>query len=151
MYVDYEFYKTLYGTTVDEKAFNRLLWNAEKIVKNAVTGVDGRCKLDFAFPDVAYDAEAVKRCECALVDILAKIEKAETEAEGNKTVKSVSAGNESISYDTGSGLISKVLSDKSAQARLYADTINEYLRGTKDKNGVNLLFGGAYPFYYTEV
>ena len=151
MYVDYEFYKTLYGTTVDEKVFNRLIWNAEKLVKNAVTGVDGRCKLDFAFPDVAYDAEAVKRCECALVDILAKIEKAETEAEGNKTVKSVSAGNESISYDTGSGLINKVLSDKSAQARLYADTINEYLRGTKDKNGVNLLFGGAYPFYYTEV
>ena len=148
MYVDYEFYKTLYGTTVDEKVFNRLIWNAEKLVKNAVTGVDGRCKLDFAFPDVAYDAEAVKRCECALVDIMAKIEKAETEAEGNKTVKSVSAGNESISYDTGSGLISKVLSDKS---RLYADTINEYLRGTKDKNGVNLLFGGAYPFYYTEV
>ena len=151
MYVDYEFYKTLYGATVDETVFNRLIWNAEKLVKNAVTGVDGRCKLDFAFPDVAYDAEAVKRCECALVDIMAKIEKAETEAEGNKTVKSVSAGNESISYDTGSGLIGKVLSNKSAQARLYADTINEYLRGTKDKNGVNLLFGGAYPFYYTEV
>ena len=151
MYVDYAFYKTLYGTTVDETVFNRLIWNAEKLVKNAVTGVDGRCKLDFAFPDVAYDAEAVKRCECALVDIMAKIDKAETEAEGNKTVKSVSAGNESISYDTGIGLIGKVLSNKSAQARLYADTINEYLRGTKDKNGVNLLFGGAYPFYYTEV
>ena len=151
MYVDYAFYKTLYGTTVDETVFDRLIWNAEKLVKNAVTGVDGRCKLDFAFPDVAYDAEAVKRCECALVEIMAKIEKAETEAEGNKTVKSVSAGNESISYDTGSGLIGKVLSNKSAQARLYADTINEYLRGTKDKNGVNLLFGGAYPFYYTEV
>ena len=150
MYVDYDFYKTLYGTTVDETVFNRLIWNAEKLVKNAVTGVDGRCKLDFAFPDVAYDAEAVKRCECALVDIMAKIEKAETEAECNKTVKSVSAGNESISYDTGSGLIGKVLSDKSAQLRLYADTINEYLRGTKDKNGVNLLFGGAYP-YYVEV
>ena len=151
MYVDYAFYKTLYGTTVDEKVFNRIIWNAEKLVKNAVTGVDGICKLDFAFPDAAYDAEAVKRCECALVDIMAKIEKAETEAEGNKTVKSVSAGNESISYDTGSGLIGKVLSNKSAQSRLYADTINEYLRGTKDKNGVNLLFGGAYPFYYTEV
>ena len=151
MYVDYEFYKTLYGTTVDDTVFNRLIWNAEERVKSAVRGVDGRCKLDFAFPDVAYDAEAVKRCECALVDIMAKIEKAETEAEGNKTVKSVSAGNESISYDTGSGLIGKVLSNKSAQSRLYADTINEYLRGTKDKNGVNLLFGGAYPFYYTEV
>lgn len=151
MYVDYAFYKNLYGTTVDDTVFNRLIWNAEKLVKNAVTGVDGRCKLDFAFPDVAYDAEAVKRCECALVNIMAKIDKAETEAEGNKTVKSVSAGNESISYDTGSGLIGKVLSDKSAQSRLYADTINEYLRGTKDKNGVNLLFGGVYPFYYTEV
>lgn len=151
MYVDYEFYKTLYGTTVDETVFNRLIWNAEKLVKNAVTGVDGRCKLDFAFPDVAYDAEAVKRCECALVDIMAKIDKAETEAEGNKTIKSRTAGNESISYDTGGGLIGKVLSDKSAQTKLYADTINEYLRGTKDKNGVNLLFGGAYPYYYTEV
>lgn len=150
MYVDYEFYKTLYGTTVDETAFNRLIWNAERLVKNAVTGVDGRCKLDFAFPDAVYDAEAVKRCECALVDIMAKIDKAETEAEGNKTVKSVSAGNESISYDIGSDLIGKVLSDKSAQARLYADTISEYLRGIKDKNGVNLLFGGAYP-YYVEV
>lgn len=151
MYVDYAFYKTLYGTTVDDTVFNRLIWNAEKLVKNAVTGVDGRCKLDFAFPDEEYDAESVKRCECALVDIMAKIEKAETEAEGNKTIKSRTAGNESISYDTGGGLIGKVLSDKSAQARLYADTINEYLRGTKDKNGVNLLFGGAYPFYYTEV
>jgi hypothetical protein len=151
MYVDYEFFETLYGTTVDETVFNRLIWNAEKLVKNAVTGVDGRCKLDFAFPDAAYDAEAVKRCECALVDIMAKIDKAETEAEGNKTIKSRTAGNESISYDTGGGLINKVLSDKSAQARLYADTINEYLRGTKDKNGVNLLFGGAYPYYFTEV
>lgn len=146
MYVDYEFYKSLYGTTVDETAFNRMIWNAEKLVKDAVTGVDGRCKLDFAFPDVAYDTEAVKRCECALVDIMAKIDKAETEAEGNKTVKSVTAGNESISYDTGSGLIGKVLSDKSAQTKLYADIINEYLRGTKDKNGVNLLFGGVYPY-----
>ena len=81
---------------------------------------------------------------------MVKIDKAETEAEGNKTIKSRTAGNESISYDTGGGLIGKVLSDKSAQARLYADTINEYLRGTKDKNGVNLLFGGVYP-YYVEV
>lgn len=150
MYVDYDFFKGIYGTVVDETAFNRFIWNAEKLVKNAVTGVDGICKLDYAFPDVAYDVESVKRCECALVDIMVKIEKAETEAEGNKTIKSVSAGNESISYDTGSGLIGKVLSDKSAQTNLYTDTINEYLRGTKDKNGVNLLFGGVYP-YYVEV
>jgi len=146
MYVDYDFFKSLYGTSVDETAFNRLIWNAEKLVKNAVTGVDGRCKLDFAFPDAACDSEAVKRCECAMVDIMAKIDKAETEAQGNKTITSVSAGNESISYDTSGGLIGAVLKDKAAQSKLYADTINEYLRGTKDKNGVNLLYGGVYPY-----
>lgn len=150
MFVDYEYFTSIYGKSVEETTFNRLLWNAEKLVRDATTGVDGRCKLDFAFPDKETDAETVKRCVCAMVDLMARVDKAETEAEGNKTVKSVSAGNESISYDTGSGLIGKVLSDKSAQARLYADTINEYLRGTKDKNGVNLLFGGAYP-YYVEV
>lgn len=146
MYADYEFFTSLYGTDIGESVFNRFVWNAEKRINDAVTGVDGRCKLDFAFPDVEYDVEAIKRCECALVDIMAKIDKAETEAQGNSVVKSVSAGNESISYDTGSGLIGKVLSDKTAQAKLFTDTINEYLRGTKDKNGVNLLFGGVYPY-----
>lgn len=148
MYVDYEFYKTLYGTTVDETVFNRLIWNAEKLVKDAVTGVDGRCKLDFAFPDKETDAEMVKRCVCAVVDLMARVDKAETEADGNKVVKSVSAGNESITYDVKSGIIGAVLADKTAQTKLYTDTVREYLRGTKDKNGVNLLFGGIYPYVW---
>lgn len=146
MYVDYEFYKNIYGESVDEVTFNRLLWSAEKKVKNATTGIDGRCKLDFAFPDVETDVESVKRCVCALVDIMAKIVKAETEAQTNKVVKSVSAGNESITYDVNGGLIGAVLKDTTAQNKLYYDTINEYLQGTRDKNGVNLLFGGIYPY-----
>lgn len=146
MYVDYEFYKSIYGESVDEVTFNRLLWSAEKKVKNATTGIDGRCKLDFAFPDVEADVEAVKRCVCALVDIMEKIVKAETESQTNKVVKSVSAGNESTTYDVNGGLIGAVLKDNTAQNKLYYDTINEYLQGTRDKNGVNLLFGGIYPY-----
>lgn len=148
MFVDYAYFTNLYGSTVEETTFNRLLWNAEKLVRDATTGVDGRCKLDFAFPDKETDAETVKRCVCAVVDLMARVDKAETEADGNKVVKSVSAGNESITYDVKSGIIGAVLADKTAQAKLYTDTVREYLRGTKDKNGVNLLFGGIYPYVW---
>lgn len=147
MIVNYYLFTNLYGTdSVDQATFNRLSWNAEKVVKDAVTGVDGICKLDFAFPDTEADVEAVKRCVCALIDIMAKIDRAENDAQSNKVVKSVSAGNESISYDTNSGLIGAVLKDKTAQSKLYTDTVKEYLRGSKDKNGVNLLFSGVYPY-----
>lgn len=148
MFVDYEYFTNLYGKSVEETTFNRLLWNAEKLVRDATTGVDGRCKLDFAFPDKETDAETVKRCVCAVVDLMARVDKAETEADGNKVVKSVSAGNESITYDVKGGIIGAVLTDKTAQAKLYTDTIREYLRNTKDKNGVNLLFGGIYPYVW---
>lgn len=148
MFVDYEYFTSIYGKSVEETTFNRLLWNAEKLVRDATTGVDGRCKLDFAFPDKETDAETVKRCVCAVVDLMARVDKAETEADGNKVVKSVSAGNESITYDVKSGIIGAVLADKTAQSKLYTDTVREYLRGTKDKNGVNLLFGGIYPYVW---
>lgn len=148
MFVDYEYFTSIYGKSVEETTFNRLLWNAEKLVRDATTGVDGRCKLDFAFPDKETDAETVKRCVCAMVDLMARVDKAETEADGNKVVKSVSAGNESITYDVKGGIIGAVLTDKTAQAKLYTDTVREYLRGTKDKNGVNLLFGGIYPYVW---
>lgn len=148
MFVDYAYFTSIYGSTVEKTTFNRLLWNAEKLVRDATTGVDGRCKLDFAFPNKETDAETVKRCVCDVVDLMARVDKAETEADGNKVVKSVSAGNESITYDVKGGIIGAVLADKTAQTKLYADTVREYLRGTKDKNGVNLLFGGIYPYVW---
>ena len=146
MFVDYKYFTDLYGKTVDDTTFNRLIWNAEKFVRDVTTGIDGRCKLDFAFPDKETDSEVVKRCVCALVDIMARVDKAEVEADGNKVLKSVTAGNETKTYDVKSGIIGAVLSDKNAQTKLYIDTVREYLRGTKDKNGVNLLFGGIYPY-----
>lgn len=164
-YVDYEYYKSLYGEkAVPEADFNRLSWDACRKMDIATTGIDNVKKLKVAFPVDEDDAETVKRCVCELVSISYKLEQAEetalnaqgyiTREDGtviNKQVSSVSAGNESISYVTSGGsfssatLIDKALSDKDVQKRLYRETITEYLSGIADANGVNLLFMGPYP------
>lgn len=158
-YVDYKFYKNLYGeNAMPESEFNRLSWEAQKRVDNLTFG-----KLKFAFPTNEDDAEAVKRCVCKLIEIATAIEAANKrvidgqgyvvdEATGSmrgKVVSSVSSGSESVSYtaksESGSTLIDAVLSDKEAQDKLYADTVYDYLAGVPDANGVNLLYAGLYP------
>lgn len=159
-YVDYEFYKSIYGeNAISETEFNRLSWEAQKRVDSLTFG-----KLKFAFPTEEDGAEAVKRCVCRLIEIAYQIEQANRRiAEGQgyvmdevtgsvrgKVVSSVTSGSESISYtaksENGSTLIDAVLADKTAQGRLYADTVKEYLAGVPDANGVNLLYAGMpYP------
>lgn len=146
-FVDYEYFKNLYGAdAIDSALFNRLEWNAEKMVCNAVTGVDGICKLKVAFPTIEDDIESVKRCICNVAFLMAKIEKANYESENGKVVSSITAGNESISYSVNGGLIGAVLSDKKAQNKLFMDTINNDLQNVKDNNGVRLLYLGIYPY-----
>lgn len=164
-YVDYEYYKSLYGDkAIPEADFNRLSWDAFRKLDAATTGIDNVKKLKFAFPVDEDDAETVKRCVCKLIEIVAAINQAEdtarsakgyvTREDGSlqgKVVSSVSAGNESISYSTSGGsgastLIDAVLTDKSAQEKLYSDTIRDYLSGIADANGVNLLYMGRYPY-----
>lgn len=146
-FVEYDYFVSLYGAdAVDSASFNRILWNAEKLVKEATTGFDGICKLDVAFPTLDNDIEAVKRCVCEVVNTMNQLERAERNASDGKVIASMSAGNESISYAVGAGLIGSVLSDRKAQTKLLNDTIDSYLRGTKDNNGVNLLYRGAYPY-----
>ena len=162
-YVDYEYYKTLYGEkAISEADFNRILWDAEREIDKATSGVDGVQKLRYAFPTSDYDAEAVKRCVVELVNFLYKLEEAENSANSvgqyteradgslqGKVVSSVSAGNESISYavgksaDTAIGNAIKSLQDK--DVTIYAFVASK-LHGVSDANGVNLLFGGEYPY-----
>lgn len=167
-YVDYEFYKTLYGEkSVSETDFNRLSWDACKRIDAATTTVDGIKKLKIAFPTDEDDSETVKRCLCELINILYKLEQAEERVNASqgfvqredgtvssKLVSSVSAGNESISYSTNNisaaTLIDKALSDKTVQEQLYRDTIAKYLSGVTDKNGINLLYAGRYPEEFYE-
>ena len=154
-YIDYEYYKSLFGEkTIPEADFNRLVWDSCKKIDNATTGVDNVKKLKIAFPTDEDDAEEVKRCICELLSITYKIEQAEARVEASqgyitledgtvmsKQVASKSAGNESISYVTSSNtgtatLIDKCLADKEAQKQLYSDTIRDYLSGVADANGV---------------
>ena len=154
MYVEYEFYTSLYGTdAIKETEFNRLLWEACKKVDYHTTGVDGLKKLKHFFPR-EEDAEAVKRCVCKLIDVMQKVNLAE-DASGyvvredgtlqGKLVASVSAGNESISYSAGKNAINTAANDSAAREKLYMDIITEYLSGVTDSNGVNLLYMGVYP------
>lgn len=165
-YVDYAYYKSLYGdASMDEAAFNRLCWMAQKKLDNATTGVDGFAKLKRAFPTNEDDAETVKRCLCALLMLAYNIEQAEKRisltkgyVENNdgtlkgKVVKSVTSGNESVEYSLSGGSSEKsmfdvVVADKNAQEKLYFDTIKEFISGTSDDNGVNLLYMGKYPVW----
>ena len=163
-YVDYEYYQSLYGEekAIPETDFNRLLWDAERQVDKATSGVDNVRKLKVAFPTNKEDAEAVKRCVCALVDFLNQMDNAERNANSigqyteradgslqGKVVSSVSAGNESISYAVGkssdTAISTAIKSVKDRDLTVYA-FIASRLSAVSDANGVNLLFAGRYPY-----
>ena len=162
-YVDYEYYKNLYGNKAMEQSdFERIGWDAEREIDKATSGVDNVRKLKVAFPTNSYDAETVKRCVCALVEFLKQIEDAERNANSvgqyteradgslqGKVVSSVSAGNESISYAVGKSAdtaISNAIKDLHSKDVAVYQFITSKLSGVSDANGVNLLFGGRYPY-----
>lgn len=159
LYMDYEFYTSLYGE-IAEADFNRLAFDACRVLDDHTTGADGFRKLKYVFPTDADDAESVKRCACKLLHILHGIETAEkaaaqskgyTETENGlqgRVIASVSSGSESISYATNSGsntAIDKAVADPAQRKRLLADAVREYLSGVADANGVKLLYMGVYP------
>lgn len=147
-YVDYEYYKSLYGEkAIPEADFNRLRWDAEREIDKATSGVDGVRKLKVAFPKNAEDVEFVKRCVCSLIEFLNRVETVENSTitqTGGGVVKSVSAGNESITYETSGTISNAMKSVKDKEATVY-QFIASRLSGVTDENGVNLLFSGIYP------
>ena len=162
-YVDYEYYKSLYGEkAIPEAEFNRLLWEAEREIDKATSGVDGVRKLQVAFPTSDYEAESVKRCICDLVDLLNQIEIAERNANSigqyteradgslqGKVISSLSAGNESISYAVGKSsntAISTAIQGVKDKNLVVYQFISEKLSGIADANGINLLYRGRYPY-----
>jgi len=163
-YSKYEDYQELYKDGIDEQDFNRLLFVAEKKIDNYTTCVNGVKKLKVAFPMDDESVEAISRCACDIVHTMWSVEEAEKSAnesstlvEGpngvfhSKVAASVNSGSESISYATTKStatLVDVVLTDKKAQEQLYRDSVETYLRGVLDDNGVPLLFRGTYPTEY---
>lgn len=148
MYIEYEYYKTLYGDkALAENEFNRLLWDAEREIDKATCGIDGVKKLEVAFPTNRYDAEVVKRCVCDLIDFLSQLEKAQSiMINDGGIVSSKSAGNESISYVNGDTVVTSALKSARGKEIAICSLITEKLRDVKDANGINLLYLGSYPY-----
>lgn len=164
-YAAFEDYQELYGeSSLDGPGFARLVWEAERAMDEATAGVDGLRKLRLFPPKDGDGAEAVRRCACALVDTLRRIEQAQAassmaqslaeNADGTvhgRVVTSVTSGAESVSYAAGSAAgvrqtaVDAAAGDRTARARLLADTVRSYLAGVPDANGVNLTYMGRYP------
>lgn len=163
MYITFEEYSEFYDP-MDESLFNRLLFDACRVMDIHTTGIDNVKKLQKFFPTDEYDAMAVKHCAAKLVNILQQIRQAEIMAKESrgyestdqgirgKVISSVTAGNESISYSTAANTsataVDSAVKDKTVRDKLLADTVWEYLRGVEDANGVNLLYMGKYPWRY---
>lgn len=157
LYADYKFFTDLYGFSITEQTFNRLIWVASKLLDHATAGAGGYNKLQNAYPANPSDDEAVKRCACALVDFAYSVEQASnafgyvTNADGNITsrmIASKSSGSESISYVTGNSVKTAAVvaaSDNEVRQQMQYDIIRQYLSGVRDANGVNLLYLGRYP------
>ena len=155
MYADYNDYISLYSE-ISTQDFNRLGYDASKQIDYQTTGVDGIVKLKHYFPTDADDAEAVKRCCCALVNALFNVEQIQASAgvvqreDGTFTgrgISSINSGSESISFSSGStaSVYSKAASDEVEQGKMIDSIVRRYLSNTKDSNGVNLLYMGVYP------
>lgn len=163
IYTDSEMYASLFPKDNVEDDWNRLSWEASALMDRLTSGVDGIKKLTVYPPTEEGDATAVKMCACNLVHLMHRIELLEqateqasalvTDADGTvhgAVVSSKSAGNESISYATGTSAskgttLSAAASDPLTRDKLLRDTVTAYLSGVKDANGVGVLYGGAYP------
>lgn len=159
-YVDFDHYKSIYGSrAIAEEDFIFFIRSAQRQLDLATTG-----KLKFAFPVDVNAAESVKDCLCELVNVLYKIamiESSNLESQGTtidettgairgRVMTSKSSGSESISYSATAARADdstymRAAAEPNARKRLLKDTVDEFLTGVADNNGVNLLYLGPYP------
>lgn len=146
-YITYAEFSALYADAISLTDFDRIEYDAEAILDNWVLTVDGVNKLRVAFPTTYPDVEAVKRCICALTMACKDIEDAERlSMSEHGLVSSVSSGTESMTFARGNSALARAVADDESKARYLGNIVKRYLAGKKDANGVNLLYGGAYPY-----
>ena len=146
--------------SADAGTYDKFAWDAQRYLDNATMCVDGTRKLRYAFPTDEDDAETVKRCMGAMIMALDEVDKARSamaQAGGYSTtsagvisnsVRSVSAGGESITYgaDANAKTEAQVAAQSNGALKTYLyGIVRDYLSGICDDNGINLLYGGRYP------
>ena len=162
MYITFEEYGQLYDP-MEDTVFNRLAFDACRVLDIHTTGIDNVKKLRSFFPKDEYSSQMVKNCAAKLINILKQIHEAEmaaamgrgyTETEQGlqrRIISRLESGNEAISFSESkmsNSVIDAAVADKSARDNLLAETVWEFLRGVEDANGVNLLYMARYPRRY---
>lgn len=154
-YTDYEFYKNeFYGDAVPESNFLKYADRAsdridqytfDRLVDGLPENERAKTKVQKAVCAVADEMYKVDQARNALMDNIGTIQR-EDGTVINKTVSSVSSGNESISYVTGSNISSNVYAqaamDKKVENALLLNVATEYLAGVTNDKGICLLYAG---------
>lgn len=153
-YTDYEFYKSkFYGDTVPESDFLKYAERASDRIDQYTFDrlVDG-------LPENERVKTKVQKAVCAVADTMYQIDqikKASMDTVGtiqkedgtvvNKTVSSVSSGNESISYANGNSQSNRytlAATNVQEEKRILLEAAVSYLFNVTDDNGVYLLYRG---------
>ena len=148
MLVSYAEFIEVYGSgALTLTAFNRFEFDAEVILDDWTTGIDGVRKLRVAFPTDPIDVAAIKRCVIELTKASADIDNIiQLSASGDGgVVASKSSGAESISYRNDTSALLAAAKDAGTREAYIGMIVRRYLSGRSDANGVNLLYGGVYP------
>jgi len=146
--VSYAEFIAVYGSdALTLTAFNRFEFDAEVILDDWTTGIDGVRKLRVAFPTDPIDVAAIKRCVIELTKASADIDNiVQLSASGDGgIVASKSSGSESISYRNDTSALLAAAKDADIREAYIGMIVRRYLSGRSDANGVNLLYGGVYP------
>lgn len=124
---DYVFYTGAYfGDIIPEDSFPKYERLAEDEL-HLITG--GKLKGLRSYP------EEVKRAVCALAEIVFQVDEEKRNtgtgaANHGKIVKTVSSGNESISYDVQKSEFSEAAVSRKLRNRLFQEAVTRYLSGT---------------------
>ena len=73
MYITLEDYTQIYDE-IDAKTFNRLCFDACRVMDIHTTGIDRVRKLQRFFPTDTYAVEAVKRCTAKVINLMYQIQ-----------------------------------------------------------------------------
>ena len=150
-YTDYKFYtKKFFGKTIPESEFREYAERASDCVDNYTMD---------RLPENERAEIKVQKAVCAVADEMYKIDqskKASMDAIGtiqredgtvvNKTVSSVSSGNESISYANGNSQSNRytvAATNVQEEKRILLEAAVSYLFNVTDDNGVYLLYRGV--------
>ena len=156
-FITYNQFKAMYADSAMTQAqFTIYERQAERVLDVLTTGLDNVHKLYDYFPTKQRDVQNVQDATCHITNLLYQIDQAESAytpsvgADGlvsSKVVASRSSGTESISYATNiSTSVLEASKNEAYKQELLMKTARFYLAGTEDKNGVNLLYMGAYPY-----